>query len=215
MDSDGGGWTLIGRFSNGDARNWMLDTGEWWYKRTAAAGSPTARHINLDAFSPAFYQVAANEFKLARTDGPTDAHLLMTTDLCLGGATFRQHMTSFGNFQNSMFWAEDQVRGTCAVSLGGDWKSTNGFQFAQCSGTIGGPDTISFWTDWSAFGGSVMLIGGAGGNSCEYADHGLGITDAASASFYPGLPGVQEDDFGSGGSDGLNNDLYGLNLFVR
>ena len=34
MTSSGKAWTLIARFSNNDAKNWMEDSGEWWYDKS-------------------------------------------------------------------------------------------------------------------------------------------------------------------------------------
>ena len=36
MTTSGQAWTLIGRFSNNDAKNWMKDSGEWWYDKSVA-----------------------------------------------------------------------------------------------------------------------------------------------------------------------------------
>ena len=91
------------------------------------------------------------------------------------------------------------------------WNVTNGFAYAMCNGQIGAPNTISFWADWGVGDGAIMMIGG-GGNPCNGADHGIGVTEAASASFQSG---VFEDDFGVEGDDSANNDSYALNLFVR
>ena len=38
MTSSGQAWTLIARFSNNDAKNWMKDNGEWWYDKSVAVG---------------------------------------------------------------------------------------------------------------------------------------------------------------------------------
>ncbi|MEZ4453948.1 MAG: DUF4215 domain-containing protein [Nannocystaceae bacterium] len=213
MVSDGGGWTLIGRFANSDARNWMQDSGDWWYKKTTVAGGPTKKAEVLDAFSPAFFQVVADEFKLTRTDSPDDAPLLRTTANCLAGKSFRGHITSFGDFQNGAVWGTKGTLGQCLVDLGGNWASTNGFQQAECAGEIGGPYTINFWAAWGngAGDGAVMMIGG-GGDSCSRADHGIGVTEADMASF---AFGANEDDFGDQGNDNGNNNAYALNLFVR
>ncbi len=210
MGTDGGGWTLVARFANNDTRSWMQDMGEWWYTQTAVSGEPTIPTLQQDAYSPAFHQVVGDDFKLTRTD-KSDGHLLQTTNGCLDGQTFREHITGYGDFSTDVAWATDGVQGGCPVDLAGDWQTTNGFAYAKCSGTIGAPNTISFWADWSVGDGAVMMIGGGGG-ICNGADHGIGITEAASANF---SNGVLEDDFGVEGDDGFNNNNYALNLFVR
>ena len=96
--------------------------------------------------------------------------------------------------------------------MGNNYASTNGFQQATCSGDIGAPNSISFWADWSAGDGSVMMIGG-GGNACSRADHGIGVTEANAASF--SFTTTSEDDFGGNGTDSGSNDPYSLNLWVR
>ena len=209
MTTNEGGWTLVARFANADAANWMIDTGEWWYTRTDAAGTPTSRSENADAYSPAFHQVKGDEMKFSRTDNPDDGHLLMTNANCLGDKTFREHITGYGDFQNGVVWGNNDVKGTCAGVLGNNWNGTSGFAQAQCTGDIGAPNSVSFWADWSAGDGSVMMIGG-GGNNCSRADHGIGVTEANAASF---VFGNSEDDFGNNGQN--LNDPYALNLFVR
>lgn len=113
-----------------------------------------------------------------------------------------------------MVWAADAVLGTCPASLGANYATTNGFAQATCAaGNIGAPNSISFWSDWSAGDGAVMMIG-AGGTSCQRADHGIGATEANAASF-GGIAASSEDDFGDNGSDSTNNNPYALNLWVR
>ena len=48
------GWLLIARFSNKDGKNWMKDSGDWWYGRPNAAGATTDPSVNADMFSQAF-----------------------------------------------------------------------------------------------------------------------------------------------------------------
>lgn len=211
MTEDLGGWSLIARFANIDTDDWMLDTGEWWYTRLTPAGQTTSRTANADMISTAFWSVVGNELRITRTDNPSDAHLLRTTNSCLGNKHFRQFITMFGNFQNGMIWSNDAVLGTCPASLGGNYTTTNGFQYATCASVnIGAPNSISFWADWSSGDGAVMMIGG-GGTSCGRADHGIGITEANSSSFIDG--GAGEEDFGNNAVE--YNDAYALNLWVR
>ena len=67
MTSTGQGWTLIARFSNDDAKNWMDDTGHWWYDKSDAAGDTSDPSINADMMSPAFFMVSGSEFKITRS----------------------------------------------------------------------------------------------------------------------------------------------------
>jgi len=210
MTQDLGGWTLIARFANNDARNWMEDTGEWWYTRVQPVGLTTVPTDNQDMYAVGFHTVQGAEFKLTRSDQGHTA-LLKTIQNCLGNTNFRTYITSYGNFQNGAVWASGQVLGTCQAQLGGAYATTNGFQYATCSGDIGAPNSISFWADWSSGDGAVMMIGG-GGTNCARADHGIGITEANAACF---VFSTSEDDFGYNGSDSSNNDNYALNLWVR
>ncbi len=209
MDSDGGGWTLVARFANADSKDWMLDSGEWWYDKVTPAGDPTSRSANADMLSPAFWLVSGTELKLSRSDNADDAHLLMTTNSCLGNQTFRAYITSFGDFRNGAVWGVDSVAATCPASLGNNYAGTSGFSQATCAGEIGAPNSISFWADWSSGDGAVMMIGGGG--SCSRADHGIGITEANAACFVYSVTG--ETDFGDNG--GTGDATYALNLFVR
>ena len=40
------GWMLIARFSNNDGKNWMADSGDWWYDRRNASGATTDPSVN-------------------------------------------------------------------------------------------------------------------------------------------------------------------------
>jgi hypothetical protein len=208
MDQDMGGWTLIARFANMDAANWMLDTGEWWYTVTQEMGQTTNRGDNADMLSRAFWTVQGTDLRLSRSDNVDDAGLFRTNTGCMPNTTFRTFITSFGNFQNGVVWGTDSVAATCGGVFANNYATTNGFQQAACSGEIGAPNSISFWADWSQGDGAVIMIGG-GGTLCSRADHGIGVTEANAASFVFG----SEDDFGS---DGFNStDPYALNLWIR
>jgi hypothetical protein len=212
MNDDLGGWTLIARFANQDPANWMLDTGEWWYTRNQETGTTTSRSDNADMISRAFWTVQGTELRFSRTDNANDAGLFVSNSGCVPNTNFRSFITAFGNFQNGAIWGADSVAGTCPGVFGNNFAATNGFQQASCTGDIGAPNSISFWSDWSAGDGAVIMIGG-GGNSCSRADHGIGVTEANAASFTFSVS--SEDDFGSNGSDSSSNDPYALNLWIR
>jgi len=214
MTSSGQGWTLIARFSNDDAKNWMGDTGSWWYDKNVAFGSTTHPSSNTDMISPAFWLVSGNEFKISRSDDPQHTALLQTTSDCLGGQTLRSKITSYGVFREGDVWASDECQGNCTIQYGGQYQTTEGFVQASCSGKIQSANGIGFWCHWDA-DGAVMMIGG-GGTNCKRADHGIGITEANSASFNDG--GRGEGDFGhfsALGNAGLLTKSYSLNLWVR
>jgi hypothetical protein len=216
MQSDGGGWTLVARFSNNDdphgsaGSRWMQDTGDWWYDRVSPSGDPTRADVNADMISPAFWRLHATELKITRSD-KGDGHLLMTTQTCLASNTFRAFVTGFGDFRTQS-WAQNRALSTCPAQLGGSWTVTQGFHFAQCAGAIDAKNGISFWAH---VGGkaSVMLIGGAGSN-CTEADHGIGITVANGATF-GGSGDNGEADFGDYAYELNREKGYALNLFVR
>ena len=193
MTPAGQGWTLIARFSNSDSKHWMQDSGNWWYDKNVPAGEITDPSGNADMISAAFWKINGTEFKITRSDDPTHTALLQTTGDCLGGQTFQSKITGYGDFRNGVSWASDQCLGKCTVRYGGEYKTTQGFGQATCSGDLQRANVISFWCDWSGGDGSVMMIGG-GGNSCSRADHGIGITEAGAASFRDGSVG--EYDFG-------------------
>ncbi len=77
-------------------------------------------------------------------------------------------------------------------------------------GTVGAPDSISFWGAVGAGDGAVIMIGAGGGN-CSRADHGIGVTEANNASFVDG--GTGEADFGN--DAGQPGKGFSLNIFVR
>ena len=214
MTDDDKGWTLVARFSNSDDKNWMKDTGFWWYDQQVAMGTTTDPSKNADMISPAFWMVSGREFKITRSDDLSHTPLLQTTGNCLEGQTFRSKIASYGDFRNGETWARDKCLGNCTVQYGGQFKSTDGFQLAQRSGNIQSGNKIGFWCNWQ-YDGSVMMIGG-GGRSCGRADHGIGITEANDASFEEKrVRGQTEYDFGYDAR--LNtapSQLYSLNLWI-
>ena len=215
MASDGKGWSLIARFSNSDFKNWMRDDGLWWYDQQVAVGTTTNPSFNSDMISPAFWLVSGREFKITRSDDPSHTPLLQTTGNCLAGQTFRSKITSYGDFTNGKVWASDQCLGSCTVQYGGQYKSTDGFQQAECSGNIQSANRIGFWCDWDNGDGSVMMIGGAG-SACGRADHGIGITETDAATFVHQDSTEIEFDFGyDARSSTAPSQSYSLNLWIR
>ena len=100
MTTSGQAWTLIARFSNSDAKNWMENSGEWWYDKIVGVGDISNTSVNADMLSPAFWLVRGRQFKITRSDDPQHTALLQTTGDCLGGKTFRAKITSYGDFRN-------------------------------------------------------------------------------------------------------------------
>ena len=211
MTSSGQGWTLIARFSNRDAKNWMSDSGFLWYDRRTSYGWTTDPSYNADMIAPAFWTVGGNELKITRSNDRQHTALLQTTGNCLGGRTFRSKITAFGNFRNGAVWTSNQCLGHCTVQYGGQYATTGGFKQATCQGNIQSANAIGFWCDWDTGDGAVMMIGG-GGNSCSRADHGIGITEANAASFDD--DGTKEHDFGDE-ANSAQNTTYSLNLWIR
>ena len=195
----------------------MAESGDWWYDRRYASGATTDPSVNADMISPAFWMVKGGEFKISRSDDSSHTPLLQTTGNCLGGQTFRSKITSYGDFRNGKVWSSNRCLGSCTVQYGGQYKTTDGFQQAECSSDIQRSNKIGFWCDWSA-DGSVMMIGG-GGSSCSRADHGIGITEKDSPSFAARGSGHAEYDFGynpsNGGDNSYSSQSYSLNLWIR
>ena len=188
----------------------MADTGHWWYDRQVATGKTESPFINTDMISPAFWLVRGSEFKITRSDDPSHTPLLL-----LGGQTFRSKITSYGDFRNGKFWASNRCLGSCTVQYGGQYKSTDGFQQADCSGSIQSADKIGFWCDWDTGDGAVMMIGG-GGSSCARGDHGIGITETNEPSFVDLRSSATEYDFGyDAQTKNAPTQSYSLNLWIR
>ena len=213
MESAGRVWTLIARFSNTDAKNWMEDSGTWWYHKNAAAGETTKPSNNTDMISPAFWLVTGNEFKITRSDDPQNTALLQTSGDCLGGQTFRSKITSYGDFSNGNTWelAGSSCLGNCTVQYGGQYETTKGFAHAKCNGTIQSANKISFWCE-EAWDGSVIMIGGGGGG-CHRTYHGIGVTATKVASFSDF--DRSEKDFGDSPFIGAITKNYSLNLWIH
>ena len=196
----------------------MRDDGFWWHDQQVAMGTTTNSSINSDMISPAFWLVRGRKLKITRSDDPSHTPLLQTTGNCLGEQTFRSKITRYGNFRNGRVWARNQCQGSCTVQYGGQYKSTDGFQQAECSGNIQSANNIGFWCDSGVTGGgdgSVMMIGGAG-KACQRADHGIGITEADAASFVIKDSTEIEFDFGyEAHSHNVPSQSYSLNLWIR
>ena len=201
------GWTLVARFSNQDEKHWMKDA-KFWFDRMSSFGELSEPSRNEDMFSEAFWRTTANEIKITRSDDPTHTALLETTSNCLKGNTFRQYITSFGNFRNGAVWSSDRCLGSCSVKFGGQYQSTTGFEMHSCSSNIQNSNYIGFWCDWSTGDGAVMMIGGGGGG-CNRADHGIGITEENQAQF------GGSSSFFDFGYDSSAQRSYALNLWVR
>ena len=221
MTNDNKGWTLVARFSNGDEKNWMKNSGEYWYDRKSAVGQTTNPANNTDMISPAFWFVNGTEFKITRSDDSSHTALLYTTGDCLGGQTFRSKVTSYGDFRNSTVWANDKCLGSCDVQYGGQYKSTDGFNETECDGSMQSRSKISFWCDYKSDGGdgAVLMIGG-GGAECSQSGHGIGITEADEASFahdaHRGfLEGEMEHDFGGSAWKHTPPSSFSLDIWVR
>ncbi|XP_015751640.1 PREDICTED: uncharacterized protein LOC107331547 [Acropora digitifera] len=212
VTSSGQAWTLIARFSNIDTKNWMKDSGEWWYDKSVGVGDIADPSANTDMLSPAFWLVRGRQFKITRNDDPQHTALLQTTGDCLGGKTFRAKITSYGNFRNGKVWASDDCQGNCTVQYGGQFQATDGFGQATCSGSLQQASQVGFWCDWGDGDGAVLMIGG-GGSSCGRADHGIAITEVGKASFLE-TSGQGEHDFGNRAA-ATNDKSYSLNLWIN
>ena len=213
MTTSGQAWTLIARFSNSDAKNWMEDSGEWWYDKTVGVGDISNTSVNADMLSPAFWFVRGRHFKITRSDDPKHTALLQTTGDCLSGKTFRAKITSYGNFRNGTVWAENDCQGNCNVQFGGQFQTTDGFGQATCSGLLQEAKQVGFWCDWDNGNGAVLMIGGRG-RDCHRADHGIGTTKAKRTFFL--VAEHLERDFGNGAWYSAKiTKTYSLNLWVN
>ena len=213
MTSSGQAWTLIARFSNNDAKNWMEDNGEWWYDKRVGVGNRIVPSVNADMLSPEFWLVNGLEFKTTCSNDPHRTALLQTTGDCLGGQTFRQKIEIYGNFRDGTVWASDDCLGNYNVQYGGQFQTTDGFGQATCSGSLQNATQVGFWCDWDGSGGAVLMIGG-GGHDCQQADHGIATTESEKASFLK--KGQVENDFGNDRDTGTtNNKTYSLNLWIN
>ena len=207
----GQAWTLIGRFSNIDAKNWMKDSGEWWYDKNVGVGNLTNPSVNTDIISPAFWLVSGLELKITHSDDPQHTALLQTAGDCLGGKTFRAKITSYGNFRNGRVWASDDCQGNCNVQYGGQFRTTKGFGRATCNGSLQNATQVGFWCDWGNGDGAALMIG-RGGQECKRADHGIALTEAGRAPYLSGGPG--EHDFGDGRPK-ASSMAYSLKLWIN
>lgn len=212
--SNNAGWTLVARFSNSDSKNWITSA-SLWYGKTTPYGNVEYPHHGGDMVSEGFWRVTGDEFKITRSDDTSDVALLQTTSNCLRGQTFRQKITSYGNFTGTAVWANStQCQGSCSVRYGGQYNVTVGFHQHSCNSELQTANKIGFWCYWHG-DGAVMMIGG-GGSACARADHGIGTTEAELALFGATSSGYYDfsDSTGEGTSSSPNT-AYSLNLWVR
>ena len=198
--------------------SWINDDRLWWYDQNVTIGTTSDPSKNTDMISPAFWLVSGSEFRITRSDDSSHTPLLQTTGNCLGGQTFRSKITSYGDFRNGKFSSKHRCKRSCTVQYGGQYKTTDGFQQAECSvGNIQSSNKIGFWCGYG-FGTpvyvfrSIMMIGG-GGSGCARADHGIGITamDKSSRTKY-------KYDFGNTANPSYKptpSRSYSLNLWIR
>ena len=193
----------------------MKDSGNWWYDLLYGYGAVNDPSVNADMFSSSFLLIKGRELKITRSDDSSHTPLLQTTGNCLGGQTFRSKITSYGDFRDGKVWSSDRCLGSCAVQYGGQYKTTDGFQQAECGSDIQSSNKIGFWCDYSGGDGSVMMIGG-GGKDCNRADHGIGVTEQDAASFVEKDSGETEYDFGyDAHTSDSPSQSYSLNLWIR
>ena len=117
MVSKDGAWTLLARFSNSDTKNWMDDSGDWWYDSAQGAGKTADPSYSADMISPAFWLVSGRELKITRNDDSGHTPLLQTTGNCLSGKTFRSKITSYGNFRNGSVWSKGECLGNAKLNM--------------------------------------------------------------------------------------------------
>eukprot|EP00795_Rhopilema_esculentum_P011625 gene11625-21867_t len=211
-DMKNGGYTLIARFSNADAGNWMQASGEFWYT-TEEYGQTNSTIVNSDMLSLAFSMVNGSDIKVSRSDDIEHTALLNAPG-CLLGTTMRARMTSYGDFRNGKVWtSSDRCLGNCSAVFSGQYATTVGFKYATstctASNDILNGNNIGFWCRYSTGDGSVIMIGG-GGASCARADHGIGVTEEDNARLGGSLP---SKDFGDDGASGATT--YSLNLWIK
>ena len=102
METAGGGWTLAGKFSNQDAKQWIDAKTRWTGSETL--GDASTLDANVDAKSKAWSTVTAGEFMFTDTNDP--GKYMMTTDNCVSGGTLSAFFTTYlaaypqvGNYQ--------------------------------------------------------------------------------------------------------------------
>ena len=130
MTPSGQAWTLIARFSNSDAKNWMEDSGEWWYDKTVGVGDISNTSVNEDMLSPAFWSVRGRQFKITRSDDPQHTALLQRNCNVQYGGQF-QTTDGFGqarcrgSVQNATqvgFWCDCDHGDSAVLMIGGGGK---------------------------------------------------------------------------------------------
>jgi len=184
--------------------------GAWWYDITTAMGNVNDPTLNEDMIAPAFWKTKGREFKITRTDDPNHTPLLVTTSNCLGGKTFREMITSYGDFRNGAIWSSDACHAKCNVTYSGNYASTAGFTKTSCDSDLLTRHQIGFWCDYSSGAGAVISIGGAG-SACDRADHGLAVTEENAGK----LGTSMGCDFGDEGDTPCVQPGYALNLWVK
>ncbi|MBN2800199.1 MAG: hypothetical protein JXX28_13755 [Deltaproteobacteria bacterium] len=89
METAGGGWTLVAKFSNQDGKHWVTGDADWADSTPYGAGADLTD--GADAKAPAYGSVVADELML--TDHMNPGEYIATLDGCLGTTTAASYFT--------------------------------------------------------------------------------------------------------------------------
>jgi hypothetical protein len=201
-----GGWTLVAKFTNQDARNWANAVDSWI--DTSTFGSTNDLSDGNDAKSPLWSRMSATNFMLNDHLFPTD--YVYTDDDCIGGVDLSSY---FGTALASFPYTDANYYDVCAVQFSyipswatePDWSNQtasssqiglNASSTIAIAKTDNGGDTsgvISFYEASDAFEADVGL--GALENGQTFTNNGYsqdiggptscGYDDSECAAEYP------------------------------
>ncbi|MEE2751753.1 MAG: MopE-related protein [Myxococcota bacterium] len=113
MSLNGGGWTLVAKLTNQDARHWADDWCRWGTCTTgqsAPYGDTRTLAVDNDAKSNAWARLSADDFLL--TDNLNPADYVATNDGCVGSTNLESYFT---NTLASFPYTGDNHGGTCSI----------------------------------------------------------------------------------------------------
>jgi large repetitive protein len=170
MTTSGGGWTLVGKFTNQDARSWANSPSNW--TSSDSFGTASDLEVGADAKSPLWHRLEGTDFMLTDDYNPGD--YIHTNDGCIGGQTLSAYFTSA---LSSFPWGDYGYYDICTVdhtfvpnwATEPDWSSQtasssqislNASQSLVIAKTDSGGDTsgvISFYEGSDPFEADVGL----------------------------------------------------------
>jgi hypothetical protein len=166
LAGQGGGWTLLAVFANGDAQNSWTPLGTAWTQATTF-GDPTDPATDADAKSAAFNRLPIEELAIVRAGGAVQ----VVTQACYGGSTLLEL------FQRSSE-SDADCASTCGTAfLGGNWTGQN-CQTSELKLRCMDTDGVTSVDGYAVAEDDNSFITTLDNGSCSHSNFGLGAGES-------------------------------------